>query len=98
MLMFQEMRQQQEATWQQLLQQSQIQQQMFTFFSGCLGTLYRHSDLPEPPLPRPQQLQYNPATPPPPAGGFMQTPLASFSISPLLQIGVFAAPTPDLVL
>ena len=88
MLMFQEMRQQEEATRQQLLHQSQIQQQMFTFFSGCLGTLYRHSDLPEPLLPRP----------PPHAGGFIQTPLALFSISPLLQIGVFAAPAPDLVL
>ena len=71
---------------------------MFTFFSGCLETLYRHSGLPEPLLPTPLQLQYDPDAPPPPAGSFVQTPLASFPISPLLQTGVFVAPAPDPVL
>ena len=33
-------------------------------------------------------------TPAPPAGGFVQTPLASFPMSPLLQTGVFASPAP----
>ena len=70
---------------------------MFTFFSGCFGQLYRHTGLPEPQLPTPQQLQFDPTAPPPPAGGFVQTPLASFPMSPLLQTGVFAAPAPDPV-
>ena len=70
---------------------------MFTFFSGCFGQLYRHTGLHEPQLSTPQQLQFDPAAPPPPAGGFVQTPLASFPMSPLLQTRVFAAPAPDLV-
>ena len=82
--MFQEMRQHQEAVRQQMLQQSQMQQQMFTYLSGCIGTLYRHSGLPEPELPTTQQLQYDPSAPPPPIGGYVQTPLASFPMSPLL--------------
>ena len=77
------------------LQKSQVQQQMFTFLSGCFGTLYRQTGLPEPQLPTPQQLQFDSAAPPPPASGFVQTPLASFPMSPLLQTGVFAAPAPQ---
>ena len=80
-----------------MLQQSQMQQQMYTYLSGCIGTLYRHSGLSEPELPTTQQLQYDPSAPPPPIGGYVQTPLASFPMSPLLQTGVFAAPAPDPV-
>src|SRR6185503_19184500 len=40
--------------------------------------LYRHTGLPEPQLPTPQQLQFDPTAPAPPVGGFVQTPLASF--------------------
>ena len=68
---------------------------MFTFFSGCFGQLYRHTGLPEPQLPTPQQLQFDPTAPAPPVGSFVQTPLASFPMSPLLQIGVFASPAPS---
>ena len=98
-LVLEGIRQQQEAMRLQLQQQSQIQQQMFTFFSGCFGQLYRHTGLPEPQLPTPQQLQFDPTAPAPPAGGFVQTPLASFPMSPLLQTRVFAslAPTPTPV-
>ena len=78
----------------QLQQQSQIQQQMFTFFSGCFGQLFRHTGLPEPQIPTPQQLQFDPTAPAPLVGGFVQTPLASFPMSPLLQTGVFASPAP----
>jgi hypothetical protein len=39
-----------------------------------------------------QQLQADPTTPMPPAGGFVNIPLASFPQSPLLQIGMFAVP------
>ena len=74
-LVLEGIRQQQEAMRLQLQQQSQIQQQMFTFFSGCFGQLYRHTGLPEPQLPTPQQLQFDPTAPPPPASGFVQTPL-----------------------
>ena len=67
---------------------------MFTFFSGCFGQLYRHTGLPEPHFPTPHQLQFDPTIPAPPVGGFVQTPLASFPMSPLLQTGVFASPAP----
>jgi hypothetical protein len=79
----------------QLQHKSQIQQQMFTFFSGCFGQLYRHTGLPEPQLPTPQQLQFDPTAPATPAGGFVQSPLASFPMSPLLQTGVIASPAPS---
>ena len=82
-LVLEGIQQQQEAMRLQLQQQSQIQQ-MFTFFSGCFGQLYRHTGLPEPQLPTPHQLQFDPTAPAPPVGGFVQTPLASFPISPLL--------------
>ena len=87
-------RQQQEAMRLQLQQQSQIQQQIFTFFSVCFGQLYRHTGLPEPQLPTPQQLQFDSTALAPPVGGFVQTPLASFPMSPLLQAGLFASPAP----
>jgi hypothetical protein len=78
----------------QLQQQFQIQQQMFTFFLGCFGQLYHHTGLPEPQLTTPQQLQFDPTTPAPPAGGFVLTALASFPMSPLLQTWVFDSPAP----
>jgi len=52
-LVLEGIRQQQEAMRLQLQQQSQIQQQIFIFFSGCFGQLYRHTGLPEPQLPTP---------------------------------------------
>ena len=73
-----------------------MQQQMFNFFSGCFRSIYNHLELPQPQLPTTQQLQYYPAGPPPPVGGFVQTPLASFPLSPLLQTGVFASPAPPV--
>ena len=96
--MFQEMRQHQEVVRQQMLQQSKMQQQMYTYLSGCIGILYRHSRLPEPELPTTQQIQYDPSAPPPPIGGYVQTPLASFPMSPVIQTLVFAAPAPNPVL
>ena len=96
--MLEGIRQQQEAMRLQLQQQSQIQQQMFTFFSGCFGQLYRHTGLPEPQLPTPQQLQFDPTAPAPPVGGFVQTPLSSFPMSPFLQTGLFASPVPTAAL
>lgn len=84
-------RQQQEAQRQQLLQQQMINSQMFTFLSGCLGQLYRHTGLEPPPLPTSQQLQHDPVAPPP-IGGFVQTPLATFPVSALLQTGMFSLP------
>ena len=94
MLLFQELRQQQEAMRQQLLLQSQQQQQTSMFFSRYFGTLYRHLGLLEPQFPTSQQLQFDLSGPPPPIGGFVQTPLASYPMSPLLQTGVFAMPSP----
>ena len=44
--------------------------------------------------PTTQQLQYDPSGPPPPIDGLVQTPLASYPMSPLLQTGVFATPAP----
>lgn len=77
---------------QQLLQQEMINSQMFTFLSGCLGLLYRHTGLEPPPLPTSQQLQHDPAASPPLIGGIGQTPLATFLVSPLLQTGMFSLP------
>ena len=54
-LVLEGIRQQQEAMRLQLQQQSQIQQQIFTFFLGCFGQLYHHTGLPEPQLPTPHQ-------------------------------------------
>lgn len=88
------MRQQQEAQRQQ--QEAQRQQmltgQMFSFLSGCLGQLYRHTGLEPPPLPTTQQIQHEPTAPAPPTVGFVQTPLATNPASPLLQTGMLSLP------
>jgi hypothetical protein len=65
---------------------------MFTFMFGCLGQLFQRSRMQ---LPQPltsAQLQADPTTPLPTAGGFVNVPLATFPQSPLLQTGMFAAP------
>lgn len=67
---------------------------MFSFFSGCFGTIFHHIGLLEPQLPTSQQLRYDP-TSPPRAGGYIQTSLASFPMSPLLQTGVFVSTVPQ---
>jgi hypothetical protein len=77
-------RQQQEAQRQQMLQHQIMTTQMFTFMSGCLGQLFQQSGMQLPQFPTAQQLQADPTTPLPPAGGFMNIPLASFPQSPLL--------------
>jgi hypothetical protein len=66
--------------------------QMFTFMSGCLGQLFQQSGLQLPQPPTAQQLQADTTAPLPPAGGFMNVPLATFPQSPLLQTGMFAVP------
>jgi hypothetical protein len=66
--------------------------QMFTFMSGCLGQLFQQSGLHLPQFPTTQQLQADPTAPLPPAGGFVNIPLASFPQSPLLQTGMFGVP------
>jgi hypothetical protein len=53
-----------------------------------------------PQFPTAQQLQADPTAPLPPAGGFVNIPLASFPQSPLLQTGMFVVPqttTPQAV-
>ncbi|CAD6343931.1 unnamed protein product [Miscanthus lutarioriparius] len=81
------MRQQQEAQRQQMLTG-----QMFSFLSGCLGQLYCHTGLEPPPLPTTQQIQHEPTAPAPPVVGFVQTPLATDPVSPLLQTGMLSLP------
>jgi hypothetical protein len=66
--------------------------QMFTFMSGYLGQLFQQSGMQLPQFPTPQQLQADPTAPLPPAGGFVNVPLASFPQSPLFQMGMFAVP------
>jgi hypothetical protein len=66
--------------------------QMFTFMSGYLGQLFQQSGMQLPQFPTAQQLQADPTAPLPPAGGFVNVPLASFPQSPLLQMGMFAVP------
>jgi hypothetical protein len=85
-------RQQQKVQRQQMLQHQMMTSQMFTFMSGCLGQLFQQSGLQ---LPQPltsQQLQADPTAPLPPAGGFVNVPLATFPQSPFLQTGMFAVP------
>jgi hypothetical protein len=65
---------------------------MFTFMSGCLGQLFQQSGLQLPQPPTAQQLQADTTAPLPPAGGFVNVPLATFPQSPLLQTGMFAVP------
>jgi hypothetical protein len=74
--------------------------QMFTFMSECLVQLFQQSGMQLPQFPTTQQLQEDPTTPLPPAGGFVNIPLASFPQSPLLQTGMFTVPqmtTPQVV-
>ena len=99
MRMFQEMRQLQETVRLQLLQQQQMQQQVFQYFSSCFGALYSHAG-PIPPQPPAPLLPTDPAAYIDPSASLPQTPLASFPMSPLLHPGVFGYPqqtpmTPD---
>jgi hypothetical protein len=66
--------------------------QMFTFMSRCLGQLFQQSGLQLPQPPTAQQLQDDSTAPLPPAGGFVNIPLATFPQSPLLQTGMFTVP------
>jgi hypothetical protein len=75
-----------------MLQHQMMTTQMFTFMSGCLGQLFQQSGMQVPQFPTAQQLQADLTAPLPPAGGFMNIPLASFPQSPLLQAGMFAVP------
>jgi hypothetical protein len=75
-----------------MLQHQMMTTQMFTFMSGCLGQLFQQSGMQLPQFPTAQQLQADLTAPLPPAGGFMNIPLASFPQSPLLQTGMFAVP------
>jgi hypothetical protein len=65
---------------------------MFTFMSGCLGQLFQQSGLQPPQPPTTAELQADSTAPLPPAGGFVNVPLATFPQSPLLQTGAFAVP------
>jgi hypothetical protein len=71
-------RQQQEAQRQQMLQHQMMASQMFTFMSGCLGKLFQQSGIRIPQPPTTAQLQADPTAPLPPAGGFVNVPLATF--------------------
>jgi hypothetical protein len=71
-------RQQQEAQRQQMLQHQMLTSQMFTFMSGCLGQLFQQSGLQLPQPPTTAELQADPTVPLPPAGGFVNVPLATF--------------------
>jgi hypothetical protein len=75
-----------------MLQHQMMASQMFTFMFGCLGQLFQQSGLKLPQPPTAQQLQADPTTPLPPAGGFVNVPLATFPQSPLLQTGMFTVP------
>jgi hypothetical protein len=68
-----------------------MQQQMFTFFSGCFGPIYRHIGLPEPQIPTTQQLQFDPAGPPQPIGGFVQHPGVVPDVTTSLDRGVLCS-------
>jgi hypothetical protein len=72
-----------------MLQHQMMTTHMFTFMSGCLGQLFQQSGMQLPKFPTAQQLQADPTAPLPPTGGFVNVPLASFSQSPLLQMGMF---------
>jgi hypothetical protein len=71
-------RQQQESQKQQMLQHQMMTTQMFTFMSGCLGQLFQQSGMQLRQFPTTQQLQADPTAPLPPAGGFVNIPIASF--------------------
>jgi hypothetical protein len=75
-----------------MLQHQMLTSHMFTFMSGCLGQLFQQSGLQLPQPPTIAELQADPTAPLPPAGGFVNVPLATFPQSPLLQTGAFAVP------
>jgi hypothetical protein len=75
-----------------MLQHQMLNSQMFTFMPGCLGQLFQQSGLQLPQPPTTAELQADPTAPLPPAGGFVNVPLAIFPQSPLLQTWAFAAP------
>jgi hypothetical protein len=75
-----------------MLQHQMMTSQMFTFMSGCLGQLFQQSGMQLPQPPTTAQLQADPAAPLPPAGGFVNIPLAAFPRSPLLKAGMFTVP------
>jgi hypothetical protein len=77
-------RQQQEAQRQQMPQHQMLTSQMFTFMSSCLGQLFQQSGLQLPQPPTTAELQADPTAPLPPAGRFVNIPLATFPQSPLL--------------
>jgi hypothetical protein len=91
-VIFEGIRQQQEAERQQMLQHKMMTSQMFTFMSGCLGQLFQQSGIQLPQPPTTAQLRADPTAPLPPAGGFVNIPLVTFPQSPLLQTGMFAVP------
>jgi hypothetical protein len=66
--------------------------QMFTFMFGCLGQLFQHTGMQLPPQPSQQQLQADPRAPLPLVGGFMNIPISTFLVSPLLQTRMFPVP------
>jgi hypothetical protein len=73
-----------------MLQHQMMTSQMFTFMFGCLRQLFQQSGMQIPKPPTTSQLQADPTAPLPPAGGFVNVPLATFPQSPLLQTGMFA--------
>jgi hypothetical protein len=75
-----------------MLQHQMLTSLIFTFMSGCLGQLFQQSGIQLPQPPTTAELQADPTAPLPPAGGFVNVPLATFPQSPLLQTGVFAVP------
>jgi hypothetical protein len=75
-----------------MLQHQMMTSQMFTFMFGCLGQLFQQSGIQLPQPPTTAQLQVDLTAPLPPAGGFVNVPLATFPQSPLLQTGMFAVP------
>jgi hypothetical protein len=60
--------------------------------SGCLDQLFQQSGIQLPQPPTTAQLQADLTTPLPPAGGFVNVPLAPFPQSPLLRTGMLAVP------
>jgi hypothetical protein len=65
---------------------------MLTFTFGCIGQLFQQLGLQLPQLPTQQQLPADPSAPLPATGGFMNIPIVSFLVPPLIQTGMFAVP------
>jgi hypothetical protein len=59
-----------------MLQHQMLTSHMFTFMSGFLGQLFQQSGLQLPQPPTSAELQADPTAPLPPAGGFVNVPLA----------------------